>query len=57
VVEDYGIPAPYNFSGKIAKITVELKDMKVADKAAADSAHVEAALRAYPKTPACFKAM
>jgi len=45
VVEDYGIPAPYNFSGKIAKITVELKDMKVADKAAADSAHVEAALR------------
>lgn len=45
VVEDYGIPAPYKFTGKIAKITVELKDMKVADKAAADSARVEAALR------------
>jgi len=45
VVEDYGVPAPYKFSGKIAKVTVELKDMKAADKAAANSAHAEAALR------------
>jgi hypothetical protein len=45
VVEDYGIPAPYKFSGKIAKVTVELKDMNAADKAAASSAHAEAALK------------
>ena len=45
VVEDYGIPAPYKFTGKIAKVTVELKDMKAADKAAANRAHAEAALK------------
>lgn len=33
VVEDYGIPAPYKFTGKIAKVTVELKEMKAADQA------------------------
>ena len=32
VVEDYGIPAPYKFTGKIAKVTVELQGMKKADK-------------------------
>jgi len=45
VVDDYGIPAPYKFSGKIAKVTVELTVMKAADKAAANSAHAEAALK------------
>ena len=37
VVEDYGIAAPYKFTGKIAKITVELKDMKQAEKAGEDA--------------------
>ena len=32
VVEDYGIPAPYKFTGKIDKVTVDLKEMKEADK-------------------------
>ncbi|MDT3776794.1 arylsulfatase [Nitrospira sp. MA-1] len=34
VVEDYGIPAPYRFSGSIHKVTIDLKEMKQADKAA-----------------------
>ena len=38
VVEDYGIAAPYKFTGKIAKVTVEVKDMKQAEKAGEDAA-------------------
>jgi hypothetical protein len=34
VVEDHVIPAPYRFTGKSAKVTVELGDMKPAVKAA-----------------------
>jgi hypothetical protein len=45
VVEDYGIPAPYKFTGEIAKITIALKEMKPADKAAAETAHAEVALK------------
>ncbi len=45
VVEDYGIPAPYRFTGKIAKITVDLKEMKAAIKAEADKAQAQAALK------------
>jgi arylsulfatase len=26
VVEDYGIPAPYRFDGKIEKVTIDLKE-------------------------------
>ena len=33
VVEDYGIRAPYEFTGKIHKVTIDLKEMKTADKA------------------------
>ena len=33
VVEDYGVPAPYQFTGKIGKVTIDLKEMKAADKA------------------------
>jgi arylsulfatase len=43
VVEDYGIAAPYKFTGRIAKVTVELKEMKPVEKAAADAASTEAA--------------
>ena len=32
VVEDYGIPAPYKFTGRIEKVTVELQGTKKADK-------------------------
>lgn len=47
VVEDYGLPAPYKFTGKVAKITIALKEMKAADKALektfrAESAHKKA---------------
>jgi len=32
VVRDYGIPAPYKFTGEIHKVTIELKEMKTAEK-------------------------
>ena len=40
VVEDYGIPAPYRFTGRIEKVTVEVQAMKAPEQAAADKAHV-----------------
>jgi len=43
VVEDYGIPAPYKFTGRIAKVTVDLKEMKAADKAEEEKARAVAA--------------
>lgn len=43
VVEDYGIPAPYKFTGKIDKITIDVKEMKTADKAEEDKLRLEAA--------------
>lgn len=43
VVEDYGLPAPYKFTGKIDKITIDLKEMKAADKAQEDKLRAEAA--------------
>jgi hypothetical protein len=43
VTEDYGIPAPYKFTGKIDKVTIELKEMKTADKKAEDKGRAEAA--------------
>jgi arylsulfatase A-like enzyme len=45
VVEDYGIPAPYKFAGKINKITIDLKEMKTADKEKAGMAQKEAGLK------------
>jgi arylsulfatase A-like enzyme len=43
VVEDYGNPAPYYFTGKIGKITIDVKEMGKADKAAEDKGRAEAA--------------
>jgi len=31
VTENYGIKAPYNFTGIIAKVTIDLKEMKKAE--------------------------
>ena len=45
VIEDYGLPEPYEFTGKINKITIDLKEMKAADKAAEDEARKHAALK------------
>jgi len=45
VVEDYGIPAPYKFTGKIDKVTIDLKEMKAADKAEEDKALAVDALK------------
>ena len=45
VVEDYGIPAPYRFTGKIDKVTIDLKEMKTADKEKADKARKEAGMK------------
>ena len=33
VVENYGIPAPYEFTGKIDKVTIDLQEMKKAEEA------------------------
>jgi arylsulfatase len=43
VVEDYGIPAPYKFTGTIEKVTVDLEEMKAADKAEENKLRAEAA--------------
>ncbi|HEX9136727.1 MAG TPA: sulfatase/phosphatase domain-containing protein, partial [Nitrospirota bacterium] len=42
VVEDYGIPAPYAFSGKIDWVTIDLKEIKASDKAEEDRVRAEA---------------
>jgi arylsulfatase len=43
VVENYGIRAPYKFTGKIDKVTIDLKEMKKAEKAEEDKLRAEAA--------------
>jgi arylsulfatase A-like enzyme len=43
VVEDYGIPAPYRFTGRISKVTVEVKPASTPDKVAESRARAEAA--------------
>ncbi|MGH8761507.1 MAG: hypothetical protein ACREVW_18705, partial [Burkholderiales bacterium] len=43
VTEDYKVP--FKFTGTIGKVTVELKEMKAAGKAEADTAHREARLK------------
>jgi arylsulfatase A-like enzyme len=45
VVEDYGIPAPYKFTAKIDRVTVDVSAMKVADLAEANQARAAAALQ------------
>jgi len=45
VVEDYGTPAPYKFTGRIAKVTVDIAPMKAADKAEEEKARAMAAHR------------
>ncbi len=43
VAESYGIPAPYKFTGKIDKVTIDLKEMKKAEKAEENKLRAEAA--------------
>jgi len=45
VVEDYGIAAPYKFTGTIGKVTVDIKPMQAAEKLAEGQAAAEASLR------------
>jgi arylsulfatase A-like enzyme len=45
VVENYGIPSPYKFTGKIDKITIDLKEMKTADKEKANMVQKQASLK------------
>jgi arylsulfatase len=45
VVEDYGIPAPYTFTGKIDKVTIDVKEPNKADKAKEDKFRADAAHR------------
>lgn len=43
VVEDYGIPAPYKFTGKIHKVTIDVPEMKKTDKAQEEKSRAVAA--------------
>ena len=43
VTEDYGVPAPYRFTGKIGKITIDLKAVKAAEKAEENKLRAQAA--------------
>ncbi len=43
VTEDYGMAAPYKFTGKIHKVTIDLKEMKAADRAEEHKLRAEAA--------------
>jgi len=45
VVEDYGISAPYKFTGKIAKVTIDVKEMKAAGTAETAKANAELAYK------------
>jgi arylsulfatase len=45
VIENYGIPAPYKFTGKINKVTIDLKEMKTADREKKGMAQKEASLK------------
>ncbi len=43
VVENYGIPAPYRFTGKITKVTIDIGETKKAEKAEETKLRAEAA--------------
>jgi arylsulfatase A-like enzyme len=43
VTEDYGIAAPYKFTGRIDRVTVDVKEMQQADKAEENKLRAEAA--------------
>ncbi len=43
VVENYGIPAPYEFTGKIVKVTIDLKEIMKADEAEGNRHRAESA--------------
>jgi len=45
VVEDYGIAAPYNFTGSIEKVTVDVKEMKATEKMDEEKGRSDAALK------------
>jgi len=45
VVEDYGLPAPFTFTGTINSVTIDLKEMKAADREKADRARKDAAIK------------
>jgi arylsulfatase len=45
VVEDYGIPAPYKFTGKIDKVTIDLKKMTQTEKTEENKRREKAALK------------
>jgi arylsulfatase A-like enzyme len=47
VVEDYGIPAPYKFTGTIDKVTIDLGKADTAERKEADSLHKEFALKKF----------
>lgn len=43
VVETYGIPAPYKFTGAIGKVTIDVKEMPTTDKSATVKGQTEMA--------------
>jgi arylsulfatase len=45
VTEEYGIAAPYKFTGKILKVTIDVKEMGAGVKAEADKAAADTAVK------------
>jgi arylsulfatase len=45
VIESYGMPAPYRFTGKIGKITIDVKEMMKAEKEQENKLRVETAYK------------
>jgi hypothetical protein len=45
VVENYGIPAPYKFTGKIGKVTINVRDIGKAEKEEAEKSYEELKLK------------
>jgi arylsulfatase len=45
VVENYGVPAPYKFTGKIEKVTIELQEMKKTEKEQENKLRAETAYK------------
>jgi arylsulfatase A-like enzyme len=45
VIENYGIPAPYKFTGKIGKVTIDVRDIGKADREEAEKSYEELKLK------------
>jgi hypothetical protein len=45
VIDDYGLPEPYKFTGRIDKVTIDVDPLRMANPQALNKARQECALR------------